>query len=104
MGRQKPSKPRRERPEQLVTHEPPESLPGWPESHVSVGLTDDNIDECVNVVIHGVEHRLHATTARALSDALLKTLDAYNDQVRVALADPAVRALLPRVPSDELIV
>ncbi|MFD8722368.1 hypothetical protein ACFV2H_31430 [Streptomyces sp. NPDC059629] len=71
---------------------------------MSAGLTGDGIDECVSVVIHGVEHRLHATTARALSDALLKTLDAYNDQVRAVLADPALRALLPRVPSDELIV
>ncbi|MFD5542324.1 hypothetical protein ACFWIJ_32040 [Streptomyces sp. NPDC127079] len=104
MGRQKPNKPRRERPEQLVTHEPLAPLPGWPHSHASTGLTDDDVEECVNVVIHGVEHRLHATTARALSDSLLKTLDAYNDRVRGVLADPAARALLPRVPSDELIV
>ncbi|MGI5134257.1 MULTISPECIES: hypothetical protein [unclassified Streptomyces] len=104
MGRQKANKPRRERPERVITHEPEEALPGWPDSHVSAELTGDDTFECVSVVIHGVEHRLHATSARALSDALLKTLDAYNDRVGAALADPEMRPLLLHVPPEELIV
>ncbi|MGQ5637805.1 MULTISPECIES: hypothetical protein [unclassified Streptomyces] len=104
MGRQKANKPRRERTERLVTHEPPEALPGWPDSHVSAELTGDDTLECVSVVIHRVEHRLHATTARALSDALSAALDAYNDRVRAAIADPVMRAMLPPVPPEELIV
>ena len=87
-----------------MTNEPEQPLPGWPDSHASAELTEDDVDECVRVVVHGVEHRLHATTARALSDSLLKTLDAYNERVGGACADPAMRALLPQVPPEALIV
>jgi hypothetical protein len=91
MGRAKQNKPRRERPLPAVTHEPHEPPPGWPGSSVRSELTGPDIDECVRVTIHGVEHLLHATTARALSDSLLKTLDAYNDGIRDTLADPRLR-------------
>jgi hypothetical protein len=81
MGRVKVNKPRRERPEfTLETREPSMSLPGWPESHVSTGLTGDEDDECVFVTIHGVKHRLHATTARALEESLRRTLVEYNQK------------------------
>lgn len=91
MGRQKQSKPRRERPLPAVTHEPETAPPGWPGSVVRAELTGPEADECVRVVVHGVEHLLHATTARALSDALLETLDAYNDGIRAVLDDPRAR-------------
>lgn len=92
MGRQKQSKPRRERPLPAVTTEPEVAPPGWPGSVVRSELTGPDDDECVRVTIHGVEHLLHASTARALSDALLKTLDQYNDGIRAVLADPRARA------------
>lgn len=92
MGRQKQNKPHRERPLPPVTREPEVAPPGWPASVVRSELTGPDDDECVRVTIHGVAHLLHATTARALSDALLKTLDAYNDEIRAMLADPAARA------------
>lgn len=94
MGRHKPGKPRRERPGRLVTREPGTPLEGWPKSHVDAELTGDEAEECVRVTIHGVEHLLHATTARELSNMLLSTLDAYNQGVRTAMEDPAMRALL----------
>jgi hypothetical protein len=77
MGRVKPGKPHRER---LVreTHEPTMPLPGWPKSHVSVDLTGDDEFECVLVTIHGVEHYLHASTARELQKMLGSALEEYN--------------------------
>lgn len=77
MGRVKPGKPSRER---LIreTHEPAEPLPGWPASHVSAELTGDDEFECVRVTIHGVEHYVHASTARELQLMLTGTLDKYN--------------------------
>lgn len=45
----------------------------------------------MRVTIHGVEHLLHASTARALSDSLLDTLNKYNEGVRAVLADPHAR-------------
>lgn len=46
--------------------------------HVSVALTPDEIDECIEVVIHGAKHYLHSTTARELSNMLLARLDEWN--------------------------
>jgi hypothetical protein len=61
------------------THEPdvPEN---WPNGHVSVALTSRDVDECIEVTIHGVKHYLHSTTARALSNMLLARLDEWNRQ------------------------
>lgn len=60
------------------TREPDEPLPGWPQSHVAAELTDDDDFECVRVTIHGVQHYLHASTARELQKALGSRLDEYN--------------------------
>lgn len=59
------------------THEP-ESPINWPDGHVGVALTDDDVEECIAVRIHGVQHFLHSTTARELSDMLLGRLDEWN--------------------------
>lgn len=116
MGRQKRNKPRRERTAPSVTHEPSRSLPGWPKSHADAELTGPDDEECVRVTIHGVEHLLHATTARGLSDALLTVLAAYNGSIRAELADPKARKLhemmleamtvpgAPKLTTDDLIV
>jgi hypothetical protein len=66
----------------MTTHEPCEPLPNWPESHVSVKLTDASALECVKVTVHGVEHYLHATTARELEQMLTRELITYNKQVK----------------------
>lgn len=64
------------------THEP--AIPrDWPNGHVNVKLTGDEVDECVKVTIHGIDHYLHATTARELSNMLLGTLEKYNSKVRL---------------------
>jgi hypothetical protein len=97
MGRQKLSKPRRERPLPVRTTEPETALPGWPRSHARVELTDDQEGECVKVTIHGVEHLIHATTARALSDDLLEKLNTYNAGVREAFSDPDFAAAVGSV-------
>jgi len=34
----------------------PDTPRNWPEGHVWVALTDDDIDECIAVTIHGVRH------------------------------------------------
>ncbi len=61
------------------THEP--RIPqNWPEGHVSVALTEDEWDECIEVTIHGVRHFLHSTTARQLSNMLLARIDEWNDE------------------------
>ncbi|NWF25219.1 hypothetical protein HW130_02900 [Streptomyces sp. PKU-EA00015] len=77
MGRVKPGKPHRER---LIreTREPEQPLPDWPKSHVSAELTGDDQFECVLVTIHGVEHYLHASTARELQLMLDSKLKEYN--------------------------
>lgn len=60
-----------------VTHEPtvPEN---WPDGHVSVRLTADDVLECLAVTIHGVQHYLHATTARELEKMVHGVLEEYN--------------------------
>lgn len=77
MGRVKPGKPTRIRPIR-ETHEPPVPLPGWPRSHVSTELTDEDEFECVLVTIHGVKHYVHASTARELQLMLEGALKEYN--------------------------
>jgi hypothetical protein len=59
------------------THEPvvPQD---WPDGHVTVALTPDAVEECIEVSIHGVKHYLHSTTARELSDRLLKRIEEWN--------------------------
>lgn len=94
MGRQKEKKPRRHRPTPHTTFETATPRPGWPGSHVSVELTGAEDHECFRVTIHGVEHLLHATTTRALSDMLLKKLDEYNDRSKNPLADPTLLAAI----------
>lgn len=70
------------------THEP--DVPRhWPEGHVSVALTDDDQDECIEITIHGVRHYLHSSTARELSNMLVERLDEWNGI--------AARAGFPRV-------
>jgi hypothetical protein len=54
-------------------------LPGWPDSHVRVRLTDDDLDECLAVEIHGTTHYLHSTTAAELYKALGSRLREWND-------------------------
>lgn len=63
------------------THEP--SVPqNWPEGHVSVVLTDDDSEECVEVTIHGVRHYIHSTTARELTNMLTSRLEEWNTTAR----------------------
>jgi hypothetical protein len=70
------------------TREPEFPLPGWPESHVCVELTEpDWKSECVKVTIHGIEHYLHACTARELSNQLLYRLEEHNCYVVETLGD-----------------
>lgn len=60
------------------THEP--ATPNdWPNGHVGVELTPDDVEECVKVRIHEVQHYLHSTTARELSNMLLARIDEWND-------------------------
>lgn len=55
--------------ENLETREP--AVPdNWPNGHVGVGLTGDDVSECFVVTIHGVRHYLHSTTAHELSKML----------------------------------
>lgn len=77
---------RRRAPKRVVvreTHEPAVPI-NWTEGHVSVDLTADEVDECIEVSIHGVRHYLHSTTARELSNMLLKRLDEWNTKARAA--------------------
>jgi hypothetical protein len=60
------------------THEP--VVPSdWPRGHVGVELTPDEVEECINVRIHDVEHYLHSTTARELSNMLLAKIEQWNE-------------------------
>jgi len=63
------------------THEP-ETPQNWPEGHVSVALTRDEIGECIEVTIHGVKHYLHSTTVRELANMLTSRLDEWNTTMR----------------------
>lgn len=65
------------------THEP-EIPQDWPYGHVSVALTGDDVDECIEVTIHGVRHYLHSSTARELSNMLLTRIDEWNDAAESA--------------------
>jgi hypothetical protein len=59
------------------THEP--AVPrSWPDGHVAVELTGDDAVECMKITIHGVDHYLHSTTARELSDRLVAKIDEWN--------------------------
>jgi hypothetical protein len=55
-------------------------LPGRPQSHVSVDLTDadEDEDECVLITIHGVKHCVHASTAFELQRMLESGLKSFN--------------------------
>lgn len=62
----------------METHEP--RIPqNWPVGHVFVqDATLTRHDECILVTIHGVQHYLHANTARQLSNMLIEALDYWN--------------------------
>jgi hypothetical protein len=62
----------------METHEP--AVPqNWPAGHVSSRwIADTETPECICVVVHGVSHYLHATTARALVRTLSTTLSDWN--------------------------
>jgi hypothetical protein len=82
---------------QGTTREPPPG-PGWPQENVSVELTGSGEDECVEVVIHGVRHLLHSSTAAALTYMLtdrLRIWDAFNER-----HSPTPRGVLPLVEGD----
>jgi hypothetical protein len=66
----------RPRPVRGETHEP-EVPQNWPEGHVSVALTQDELDECIEVTVHGVRHYLHSTTAYELRNMLVERLDEW---------------------------
>lgn len=59
------------------TREPVQPV-NWPDGHVAVELTDLSESECVKVTVHGVDHYLHATTARELQKKLSASLDEHN--------------------------
>jgi hypothetical protein len=63
------------------THEPtvPEN---WPDGHVAVTLTGDDVGECIEVTIHGVKHYLHSTTARELTNMLESNLTEWNKKAK----------------------
>ena len=67
------------------THEPVNSLAGWPKSHVNVQLVlDTSVNECVLLTVHEQLHYLHATTARELQRMLEDELARYNRDVDTA--------------------
>ncbi|MCB5291487.1 hypothetical protein BJQ90_00913 [Arthrobacter sp. SO3] len=72
-----------ERTQVTVTHEPSEPR-NWPDGHVGVALTGDELGECIEVTIHGVRHYLHSSTARELSDMLSSRIDEWNVTARAA--------------------
>lgn len=61
-----------------ATHEPIVPLATWPQGHVDVAITDPEDDECIVITIHGVQHYLHSSTARALNDQLEDKLKEWN--------------------------
>lgn len=46
----------------------------WPESHARVELTADDQGECIRLVVHGVTHHLHSSTAQAMCLQLVQRL------------------------------
>lgn len=64
-----------------ATHEPPVPI-NWPDGHVQTKLADLVDKECIIVTIHGIDHYLHATTARELSNKLIDSLNDYNFMVK----------------------
>ncbi len=79
----KASRLKSERTQVTVTHEPSE-LRNWPDGHVRVALTGDELGECIEVTIHGVRHYLHSSTARELSNMLSSRIDEWNVTARAA--------------------
>jgi len=53
-------------------------------SHAASELTGEDKSECVVVTVHGIQHYLHATTARELYNALGTTLQEYNELCETA--------------------
>ena len=64
------------------THEP-ETPQNWPDGHVAVALTADEVGECVEVVVHGVRHYLHSTTAYELRNMLIRRLDEWQQAAQL---------------------
>jgi hypothetical protein len=56
----------------------PKQPRNWPYGHVAVDLTGSDSEECFLVTVHGVDHYLHSTTTRELSNMLLDRLDQWN--------------------------
>ena len=69
------------------THEPKQPR-NWPHGHVAVALTGSESEECFRGTVHGVEHHLHSTTARELSNMLLARLEEWNATAVAAGYDP----------------
>lgn len=42
-------------------------------------MTDDLLDECIEITIHDVRHYLHSLTARELSERLLARIEEWNE-------------------------
>ena len=87
---------RAERPPRLVqgtTHEP-SAGPAWPQGNVSVELTGPDEAECVEVVIHGVRHLLHSSTAAALGYMLRDRLRIWDDFAAHYSPEPPVTPLM----------
>lgn len=74
--------------EYAPTHEP-EVPVSWPEGHVGVELTGPEHLECIEIVVHGVTHYVHSTTARALQNMLEVRLAEWNKSAR-SLGSPGV--------------
>ena len=69
------------------THEPKQPQ-NWPHGHVAVALTGSESEECVRVTVHGVDHYLHSTTARELSNMLVARLEEWNAIATAAGYEP----------------
>lgn len=89
MGRASRSKRERESASR-ATHEPATSI-DWPDGHVSVDLTGDDVGECIAVTVHGVRHHLHATTAQALSERLIDRIAEWDAMAKSAGAPGVLR-------------
>ena len=69
------------------THEPKQPR-NWPDGHVAVALTGSESEECFRLTVHGVEHYLHSSTTRELSNMLLVRLDEWNATAVAAGIEP----------------
>lgn len=69
------------------THEPKQPR-NWPDGHVAVELTGSESEECFLVCVHGVDHYLHSTTTRELSNMLISRLDEWNAKAVAAGIEP----------------